>query len=309
MKKESKILIVGHQDSVENSLLQYLQGQQYKNVFSSSGLKLDLLNQKKVFKFFDEKGIDYVFFGSIRSGGITANQKFAAEFIYENLESQNNVIHAAYKAGVKKLLYLMSSCAYPKDCPQPIKEEYLLSGSLEETSEPYSVAKIAGVKLCQTYKKQYGFNAIVASPPTIYGPGSDMDLETAHVIGALIGKFHEAVCEKHKEVVVWGTGRPRREFLYTDDFAKGCVFLMDNYNDPSMINMGCGYDVSIQELAFMIKEISNFKGKIVFDKDRPDGAMKKLLDNNRISNLGWRTQIGLKEGIAKTYKWYSNLRK
>ncbi len=306
MNEYSKILIVGHNDAIENSLVQYFQANKYSKVFSSSALKLDLLNQKKVWSFFDKKKIDYVFLGSLRSGGIAANQRFAAEFIYENLESQNNVIHAAYQFDVKKLLYFMSSCAYPKECPQPIKEEYLLSASLEETSEPYSVAKIAGVKLCQTYKRQYGFEAIVASPATIYGPGSDMDLETAHVMGALIGKFYRALQKRQKEVVVWGSGTARREFLFTEDFVKACIFLMGHYKDSQLINVGCGYDVSIKELALMIKEISRFKGKIVFEGTKPDGAMKKLLDNRRLTKLGWKARVGLKEGIAKTYQWYSN---
>ena len=305
MNKHSNILVVGHNDAVENSLVQYFRANKYVRVFSSSLLKLELLSQKKVLSFFDNKKIDYVFLGSIRSGGIAANQRFAAEFIYENLESQNNVIHAAYQSGVKKLLYFMSSCAYPKECGQPIKEEYLLTASLEETSEPYSVAKIAGVKLCQTYKKQYGFDAIVAAPATIYGPGSDTNLETAHVMGALIGKFHQAVREGQKEVVVWGSGRARREFLFTEDFVAACVFLMEHYSEPRLINVGCGDDVSIKELALIIKEVSGFKGKIVFDRTKPDGAMKKLLDNCRITKLGWKAKVGLKEGIGKTYRRYS----
>ncbi len=309
MNKHSKILVVGHNEGIENSLVQYFRANKYSDVFSSSALKLELLNQKKVLSFFDNKKIDYVFLGSIRSGGIAANQRFAAEFIYENLESQNNVIHAAYKSGVKKLLYFMSSCAYPKECPQPIKEEYLLTASLEETSEPYSVAKIAGVKFCQTYKKQYGFEAIVAAPATIYGPGSDMDLETAHVMGALIGKFYRAVQEGQSQVVVWGNGEAQREFLFMEDFVKACIFLMDHYNDSQLINVGCGYDVTIKELASMIKEISGFKGKIVFDRTKPDGAMKKLMNNRRITKLGWKATTDLKEGIQKTYQWYSQLKK
>ena len=306
MKKHSKILVVGHNDAIENSFVQYFRKNKYSEFLSSTNLNLDLLNQKKVFNFFDNKKIDYVFLGSIRSGGIAANQRFAAEFLYENLECQNNVIHAACKFGVKKLLYFMSSCAYPKKCPQPIKEEYLLTAPLEETSEPYSVAKIAGAKLCQTYKRQYGFAAIVAAPATIYGPGSDMDFETAHVMGALIGKFYRAVQEGQRQVVVWGSGRPRREFLFTEDFVKAGVFLMDHYNDAPLINVGCGYDVSVKELAWMIKEISGFKGTIIFDRTKPDGAMRKLLDNRRLTKLGWKSQMDLKEGIWKTYQWYSN---
>ncbi len=303
MDRQSKILIIGHNDAVENSLQHYFVSNQYLQIFSSSRIALDLLNQKAVFNFFEKTKVDYVFLGSVRSGGIGANQKYAAEFIYENLESQNNVIQAAYKSGVKKLLYFTGSCTYPKKCRQPMKEEYLLTGRLEETSEPYSVAKIAGTKLCQTYNKQYGFKAIVAVPATIYGPGSDMDLETAHVMGAMLTKFHKAVVKKEKEVVIWGTGKPRREFIYVDDFVAACLHLMDSYNDVMMINVGCGQDHSIKALAEMIKTVSGFKGKIVFDRSRPDGAMKKLMDNKRILKLGWKPKIGLKEGIARTYQW------
>ncbi len=308
MNRDSKILIIGHNDAIENALLNYFQKNKYPHIFSSSFLKLDFLNPKRFFDFLKKKRPDYVFLGSIRSGGIAANQKFAAEFIYENLESQNNVIHASYKFGVKKLLFFAASCVYPKECPQPMKEEYLLTGSLEETGEPYSVAKIAGVKLCQIYKKQYGFNAIVAVPATIYGPGSDMDFETAHVLGALIGKFQKAMRQGQREVVVWGSGRPRREFLFTEDFVQAGLFLMDHYNDANLINVGCGFDVSIKELAFLIKKISGFKGKIIFDPTKPDGTMKKLMDNSRILKLGWKAQVSLEEGITQTYKWYSKLR-
>ena len=305
MKKPAKILIVGHQDAIENSLCAYFQAKKYPHVFSSSALKLDLLNQQKVFDFSKIKRLDYVFLGSLRSGGIAANQKFGAEFLYENLESQNNVIHAAYRFGVKKFLYFMSSCAYPKAAAQPIREESLLTGALEETSEPYSIAKIAGVKLCQTYRRQYGFNAVVAGPATIYGPGSDTDPTTAHVLGALIAKFHQAVIEGKKDVVVWGSGKARREFLFVDDFVEASLFLLEHYDKEGLINIGCGNDVSIAELAEMIKKISGFKGKIVFDRAQPDGALRKLLDNRRITKLGWRAGVGLEEGILKTYQWYS----
>lgn len=306
MKKSAKILVVGHHDAIENSLLQYFQTNRFAYVFSSS--QVDLLNQKKVFDFFQKQKPEYVFLGSLRSGGIVANQKFAAEFIYENLESQNNVIQAAYKFGVKKLLYFMGSCAYPKEASQPIQEKFLLTGPLEETSEPYSVAKIAGVKLCQTYRKQYGFNAIVAVPATIYGPGSDMAIETAHVMGALIAKFHAAKSRKEDEVVVWGSGKPRREFLFADDFARACVFLMDHYEDSELINLGCGEDISIKDLALLIKKISGFSGKIVFDLSKPDGTMRKLMDNRRITKLGWKARVGLEEGVGRTYQWYAKLR-
>jgi GDP-L-fucose synthase len=305
MKKDARILIVGHADAIEHSLTAYFRANRYPNVFSTSSLKVDFLDQKSVAKFFETKKPQYVFLGSIRSGGIVANQKFAAEFIYQNLECQSNVIHAAYKSGVKKLLYYTSSCVYPRDARNPIKEESFLTGALEPTSEPYAIAKIAGMKLCETYNRQYGFKAITAVPATVYGPGSDMDLKTAHVIGALIGKFHDAVKMAAKEVTVWGSGKPRREFLYADDFVTGSLFLMDNYSDAAMVNLGCGCDVSIRELAGMIKKISGFKGKIVFDSSKPDGAMRKLLDSKRTAALGWKPRTSLEDGIRRTYLWYS----
>ncbi len=305
MNKQSKILIVGHGDVIEESLLRYFEGSGYKNVFSSSRIAPDIvLNQSSLFRYFENERPEFVFLASTRSGGIAANQKFPAEFIYHNLESQNNIIHASYKAGVKKLLFFAGSCVYPKDCSQPIKEEYLLSGPLEETSEAYSIAKIAGIKLCQAYKKQYGFNAIVAIPATVYGPGSDSDIETAHVIGALIGKFASAVAGKEKEVVVWGTGTPRREFLFAEDFVDACLFLMDQYHGAQLINVGCGMDVSIKELAEIIKNISGFKGKIVFDQTKPDGTLSKLTDHSKISKMGWKAKVSLEKGVEKTYRWY-----
>lgn len=309
MDKKTRILIVGHNDIIENSLYGYFQSQGFTNVFSSSRIGPDVLNQSAINHFFEGEKPEYVFLASTRSGGISANQKFPAEFIYSNLESQNNIIHAAYKHGVKKLLYFAGSCVYPKETPQPIKEEYLLTGALEATSEPYSVAKIAGIKLCQAYKKQYGFNVIIAIPATVYGPGSDVELETAHVIGALIGKFANAMSKNDKEVVVWGTGAPRREFIFADDFVDACLFLLEKYNDSEMINVGCGQDVSIKELAQIIKGISGFKGKITFDKTKPDGTMAKLTDNSKIIKLGWKAKVDLQSGIEKTYQWYIKQKK
>ncbi|MFA5059106.1 MAG: GDP-L-fucose synthase [Candidatus Omnitrophota bacterium] len=304
MQKSSKILVIGHQDVIENSLGSYFARQGFDHVFLSGMIGWDVLNQANVKKFFEEKRPEYVFLGSVRSGGIAANQKFSAEFIYENLEAQNNIVHAAYTFGVKKLLFLAGSCVYPKESLQPIKEKYLLTGPLEETSEAYSVAKIAGIKLCQAYQRQYKFDAIVAIPATIYGPGSDANQETAHVIGALIGKFTEAKLRNEKSVVVWGTGKPQREFIYADDFVESCLFLMEKYKDEEPINIGCGRDVSIKELASLIADISGFKGEIIFDKTKPDGTMRKLLDNQKIEKLGWKPKVDLKEGITKTYDWY-----
>ncbi len=304
MSPSQKILIVGHRDVIPLSILQSLKANGYRRVSFSAEIGLDVLSQSATQYFFDKERPDYVFLCSLRSGGIAANQKHGAEFIYENLHAQNNIIHHAYKFGVKKLMYIAGSCVYPKECPQPMKEQYLLTGPVEPTSEPYSVAKIAGVKLCQAYKRQYGFNAIVVVPATVYGPGSETDMETAHVMGALIGKFHEAVVQKKKEVEIWGSGRARREFLYADDFTRAVMFLMDRYNGEEMINLGSGQDVSIKKLAAMIKKVSGFKGKIVFDRTKPDGAMKKLLDSRRILKMRWTPNIGLERGIKETWNWY-----
>ena len=309
MKKNARIVIIGHADAMEHSLTAHFRAHRYPNVWSTSSLNVDFLNQKSVEKFFETKKPEYVFLGSIRSGGIVANQKFAAEFIYQNLECQSNVIQAAYRLGVKKLLYYTSSCVYPKQARNPIKEESFLTGPLEPTSEPYAIAKIAGMKLCETYNRQYGFKAIVAVPATVYGPGSDMDLKTAHVIGALIAKFQEALKNHQKEVVVWGSGKPKREFLFADDFVAGSLFLMERYNDAATINLGCGCDVSIKALAELIKKISGFTGKVVFDASKPDGAMRKLLDSDRIARLGWKPRVSLEEGIRKTYRWYEQVNK
>jgi GDP-L-fucose synthase len=304
MDKNSRILIVGHNNVIEKSLIRHFSSEGFARVVSVSQTGLDVLRQETVEKFFKDEKPAYVFLSSVCSGGIEANQKFPAQFIYENLQAQNNVVHAAYKNGVKKLLFYAASCVYPKEGPSPIKEDSLLTGALEPTSEPYAVAKIAGIKLCQSYRRQHGFKAVVAVPATIYGPGSDTDFATAHVMGALIGKFHQAAKDNQPEVVVWGSGRPRREFLYADDFVSASLFLMERYDDPGLINAGCGRDISVKELAGIIKDVSGFKGKIVFDKTRPDGALSKLLDNRRLSKLGWKPKVGLEEGIEKTYKWY-----
>ena len=304
MHRHSRIFIIGHKDSVENSLVGYFTSHGYKNIFSNNTNRIDVLDQGKTTKFFRSVKPEYVFLGSIRSGGIGANQKYPAEFIYENCQAQNNVIHAAYLNGTKKLLYFTGSCAYPRDAKQPIKEDALLTGPLEETSEAYSTAKIAGTKMCQAYRRQYGFNAVVAVPATLYGPGSDSDIETAHVLGALISKFAQAVKNGSQEVEVWGSGKPRREFLYVDDFVSACLFLMDRYNGGDLINIGTGQDVSIKALAGMVKEVSGFKGKVYFDATKPDGSKRKLMDNAKIIRLGWKPKVSLAQGIQKTYQWY-----
>ncbi len=304
MDKSSKILVVGHNDVIEQSLVNHFSQAGYSNGTSSSQIALNPTIQSSVYEFFQKHRPEYVFLASTKSGGIEANIKHSAEFIYHNLESQNNIVYASHMFGVKKLLYFAGSCVYPKVCPQPIKEEHLLTAPLEPTSEAYSIAKIAGLRLCQHFRRQHKANNIIAIPATIYGPGSDVDLETAHVIGALIGKFAKAVKENQKEVIVWGTGTPRREFLYADDFVDACLFLMEKYEEEQQIHVGCGYDVSIKELADIIADVSGFKGKITLDSTKPDGTMQKLLDNSRISQMGWKAKVGLKEGIQKTYQWY-----
>lgn len=305
MNRDSRILIVGHNDVIENSLYDSLRAQGFLSVYSSSKIALKTTIQPSVYDFFQQQRPEYIFLGSVLSGGIEANQRYGAEFLYQNLESQNNIFYASQKFGAKKLLYIGASCVYPKDCPQPMKEEYLLTGPLEKTSEPYSIAKIAGIKLCESYKRQYGFNAVAIVPATVYGPGSDTDLEKAHVLGALLAKFSKAAQENQKEVVVWGSGNPQREFLHCDDFVEACLFLMNHYDDAQMMNVGCGEDVSIRELASLMAEVVGFKGTVKFDSARPDGAARKLLDNNRIKNAGWKPRVTLKDGLKRTLEWYS----
>ena len=304
MRHDSKIFIVGHNDSIENSLKSHFQSQGVRHVISNTQDRINVLSSLSVENFFKKFKPEYVFLGSIRSGGIAANQKYPEEFIYENAQAQNLVIEAACRYKAKKLLYFSSSCVYPKQAKQPIKETSLLTGPLESTSEAYAIAKIAGTKMCQAYRAQYGFKAIVAVPATLYGPGSDTDIENAHVLGALAAKFHKAKSEGKSEVVVWGSGKPRREFLYVDDFVSACLFLMEKYDAADVINIGTGYDVTIKQLVRIIKEVSGFKGKIIFDASKPDGVMRKLMDNARMRKLGWRPKVSLEEGIEKTYQWY-----
>ena len=307
MQKNARIFIVGHREAIENSLVSGLRCRGFKHVYSNHFNDIDVLDYSKTDKFFKSVRPEYVFLGSIRSGGIGVNLKMPAEFIFENCQAQNNVIHVAFTHKAKKLLYFTGSCAYPALARQPIKEESLLTGPLEESSAPYSVAKIAGTKMCQAYRAQYGFNAIVAVPATLYGPGSDDDLATAHVMGSLIAKFTQAVKNNVPRVEVWGTGKPRREFLYVDDFVDACMMLIDKYEDTEMINCGTGEDIAIKDLAKLIAQSAGFKGNITFDVSKPDGTMRKLMDNERISKLGWVPKVGLAEGIEKTIGWYRNL--
>ncbi len=287
---------------VGSAILRRLQKDGFSNFVFRTSAELDLRNQQAVADFFSKEKPEYVFLAAAKVGGILANNVYRAEFLYDNLEIQNNVIHHAWKNGVKKLLFLGSSCIYPKLAPQPLKEEYLLTGLLEPTNEPYAIAKIAGIKMCDAFRSQYGCNFISVMPTNLYGPNDNYDLNTSHVLPALLRKFHEAKMNNQQEVIVWGTGSPRREFLHADDMADACVFLMKNYNEPGLVNIGTGEDISIKELAEMIKEIAAYKGKIVFDTTKPDGTPRKLLDVSKLSKLGWQASILLKNGIETVYK-------
>ncbi|MFH1673767.1 MAG: GDP-L-fucose synthase [Pseudomonadota bacterium] len=304
MQKDSKIYIAGHRGLVGSAIVRKLSGLGFSNLVCRTHKELDLTRQKDVEDFFDSVRPEYVFLAAARVGGILANSTYPAEFIYSNLVIQTNVIHAAYRFGVKKMLFLGSSCIYPKLCPQPIKEEYLLDGKLEPTNEPYAVAKIAGIKICQAYNREYGTNFISVMPTNLYGPGDNFDLRNSHVIPALIRKFHEAKKGAENKVVIWGSGTPRREFLHVDDLADACMFLMSHYNDSKIINIGSGTDITIRDFALLIKDIVGFEGELTFDISKPDGTPRKLLDVTKIKQLGWTPKIDLKEGIRQTYEWY-----
>jgi len=304
MEKNSKIYVAGHRGLVGSALMRRFKKDGYKNLITRTHAELDLTRQKKVEEFFEKEKPEYVFLAAAKVGGIYANNTYPAEFIYSNLAVETNVIHSSYLSGVKKLLFLGSSCIYPRDCPQPMKEEYLLSGYLEPTNEPYAVAKIAGIKMCQSYNRQYGTNFLSVMPTNLYGPGDNFDLKTSHVLPALIRKFHKARTKSLSEVEIWGTGSPKREFLHVDDLADACVFLMKNYNSSEIINIGVGRDQTISELAEMIARIVEFDGRLVFNANKPDGTPVKLLDVSKINSIGWKARIGLEEGISKTYKWY-----
>jgi GDP-L-fucose synthase len=304
MEKESKIYIAGHRGLVGSAILRRLQKEGYSNFILRTSSELDLRNQQAVAKFFAKEKPDYVFLAAARVGGIIANNTYRADFIYENLAVQNNVIHHSYLNGVKKLLFLGSSCIYPKLAPQPLKEEYLLTGLLEYTNEPYAIAKIAGIKMCDAYRDQYGCNFISVMPTNLYGPNDNYNLTTSHVLPALLRKFYEAKEKKLSEVVVWGSGNPRREFLHVDDLADACYFLMQTYNEPGLINIGVGEDVSIKELAELIKQLTGFTGDISFDPTKPDGTPRKLMDVSKLHSLGWKASINLKEGLQRVYHEY-----
>ncbi len=312
MNKNSKIYIAGHTGLVGSALLRKLRTEGYSNLITRSHAELDLTRQLEVEAFFQAEAPEYVFLAAAMVGGILANNTYPADFIYSNLIIQTNVIHEAWKGGVKRLLFLGSSCIYPRECPQPMKEEYLLTGPLEVTNEPYAMAKIVGVKMCQSYNRQYDTKFIAVMPTNLYGPNDNFDLETSHALPAMIRKFNEAKTV-NRSVEIWGTGRPRREFLHVDDLSDACVFVMnleeEVYNplltahDSPIINIGYGKDISIKELSLLIKDIIDFKGEIVFDLTKPDGTPQKLLDVSRMTNLGWKPKISLKNGISQTYDW------
>lgn len=304
MKKNSKIYIAGHRGLVGSAITRKLINDGYSNLILKTREDLNLLDNIAVKKIFKNEKPEYIFLAAAKVGGIFYNMKQPVDFIYENLQMQNNVIYEAHKNNVKKLLFLGSSCIYPKECPQPMKEEYLLTGKLEPTNQFYSTAKIAGIKLCQAYNIQYKTNFISVMPTNLYGPNDNFDLNTSHVLPALIRKFHEAKINNRKEVIVWGTGIAKREFLHVDDLAEACIFLMNNYNSSEIINIGTQKEVSIKKLVETTRSIVGFKGKITWDNSKPDGTLKKLLDVSRLHNFGWKHKIELADGILATYEWY-----
>ena len=291
MNKTSRIFIAGHNGMVGSSILRILKRKGFENLIYLSSKELDLRNQTAVQDFFSREKPEYVFMAAAKVGGIQANNIFKADFIYDNLAIELNVIHSAWKSNVKKLLFLGSSCIYPKMAPQPIKEEYILSGYLEETNEPYAIAKIAGIKLCEAFRFQYGCNFISAMPTNLYGPNDNYDLENSHVLPALIRKFHEATLRNENAVTVWGSGNPKREFLHVDDLAEACLMMMETYDGKDFLNIGYGDDISIADLASLVKEITGFKGSIVFDISKPDGTVRKLMDSSKIRQIGWKPKI------------------
>lgn len=299
MNLTDKIYVAGHRGMVGSAIVRRLQKAGYTNIVTRFSAELDLRNQHQVMDFFDTEKPDYVFLAAAKVGGILANNTFRAEFLYDNLMIQANVIHQSYQHGVKKLLFLGSSCIYPKLAPQPLKEEYLLTGLLEPTNEPYAIAKIAGIKMCDAYRAQYGVPYISAMPTNLYGPNDNYDLKSSHVLPALIRKFYEAKLTNQPEVVMWGTGSPLREFLHVDDLADACFFLMENFDEPGPVNVGVGEDVTILELAQIVQEAIGYQGKITHDLTKPDGTPRKLMDVNKLTQLGWKAKIGLKEGIGQ----------
>ena len=306
METNAKIFIAGHRGMVGSAIQRKLIQEGYQHLIVRNSRELDLRNSIEVAEFFRQEQPEYVFLAAAKVGGIMANNTYRAEFLYENLMIQNNVIHCAWKYGVKKLLFLGSSCIYPKLAPQPLKEEYLLTGLLEPTNEPYAIAKIAGIKMCDAYRAQYGCNFISAMPTNLYGPNDNYDLEKSHVLPALIRKFHEAKRQQLPEVVLWGSGTPLREFLHVDDLADACHYLMKTYNEAGLVNIGVGHDLSIKDLALLISDILGYRGNIVHDLSKPDGTPRKLMDVGKLKAAGWQAKIGLEEGIRRVYATLEN---
>ncbi|HWY99183.1 MAG TPA: GDP-L-fucose synthase [Bacteroidia bacterium] len=302
MEKSAKIYVAGHRGMVGSAIIRKLKQLGYNNIITRGSKELDLRRQEDVFGFFSTERPDYVFLAAAKVGGIYANNTFRAEFLYDNLLIEANIIHASYLNKVKKLMFLGSSCIYPKLAPQPLKESYLLTGLLEYTNEPYAIAKIAGIKLCESYRLQYGCNFISVMPTNLYGPNDNYDLNNSHVLPALLRKFHSAKIENQPVVTIWGSGSPMREFLHVDDLAEACLFLMENYNEAELVNIGTGTDISIKDLAMLIKKISGYGGKLEFDATKPDGTPRKLMDVTKLHKLGWKHKISLEEGIKMVYK-------
>lgn len=304
MNKTDKIYVAGHRGLVGSAIVRNLKENGYDSLLLKTSSELDLTSQSDVNDFFEAEKPDYVFLAAAKVGGIHANDTYPADFIRDNLQIQTNVIDAAYRNKAKKLLFLGSSCIYPKFAPQPMKEEHLLTGELEPTNEWYAIAKIAGIKMCQAYRKQYGFDAISIMPTNLYGPGDNFNLENSHVMPALIRKFHDAKVSGAPRVEVWGTGKPRREFLHVDDMADASVYLMNNYSDAQFVNVGVGDDITIGELAELVKKVVQYEGELIFNTSKPDGTPRKLLDVSKLDNLGWKAQITLEHGIESTYNWF-----
>lgn len=304
MNLQDKVFVAGHRGLVGSALVRRLQGEGFENLALRTRAELDLTDREATFRFFERERPQYVFHAAAKVGGIMANSTYPADFIRENLAVALNVVEAAHRFGTEKLLFLGSSCIYPKLAAQPIREEYLLTGELEPTNEPYAIAKIAGIKLCQSYNRQYGTRFISVMPTNLYGPGDNFDLNTSHVLPALIRKFHDAKVAGDPEVVVWGTGKPCREFMHVEDLADACVHLMRTYEGSEIVNVGVGEDVSIRELAELVGDVTGFKGRIVFDTSKPDGTPRKLLDVSRLARLGWKARTPVREGVEQTYQWY-----
>ena len=307
MEKESKIYVAGHRGMVGSAIVRKLTSLGYTNLLTRTSAELDLRNQQQVADFFDVEKPEFVFLAAAKVGGIVANSTYRADFLYENLAIQNNIIHGSYLNKVKKLMFLGSSCIYPKLAPQPLKESYLLSGYLEQTNEPYAIAKIAGIKMCEAYRAQYGCNFISVMPTNLYGTNDNYDLVNSHVLPAMIRKFHEAKEKSASEMTLWGTGSPMREFLHADDLAEACLFLMENYNESELVNIGTGEDVTIKNLAALVKQIVGFKGEIIWDTSKPDGTPRKLMDVSKLHGLGWHHKIALEDGIKLAYQDFLKL--